>query len=109
MSCTTILVGKKASNDGSTMIARTDDGHFDVKKMIVVEPKDQMRKYKSVLSGVEIELPDNPLRYTACPSVDTKRGIWAATGINAANVAMTATETITSNPGYWPPPPLWSR
>ena len=106
MSCTTILVGKKASNDGSTMIARTDDGHFDVKKMIVVEPKDQMRKYKSVLSGVEIELPDDPLRYTACPSVDTKRGIWAATGINAANVAMTATETITSNPRVLAADPL---
>ena len=34
MSCTTVLVGKKASNDHSTMIARTDDGHFDVKKLI---------------------------------------------------------------------------
>ena len=29
MPCTTILVGKRASNDHSTMIARTDDGHFD--------------------------------------------------------------------------------
>ena len=38
MSCTTVLVGKNASNDGSTMIARTDDGHFDVNKLIVVEP-----------------------------------------------------------------------
>ena len=46
MSCTTILVGRAASNDGSTMIARTDDGHFDVKKMIVVEPKKQPRKYR---------------------------------------------------------------
>ena len=26
MPCTTILVGKKASNDNTTMIARTDDG-----------------------------------------------------------------------------------
>ena len=26
-SCTTILVGKKASIDGSTLIARNDDGH----------------------------------------------------------------------------------
>ena len=37
MSCTTILVGKNATNDHSTMISRTDDGHFDVKKLIVVE------------------------------------------------------------------------
>lgn len=98
MPCTTVLVGKKAANDNSTMIARTDDGFFDEKKLIVVEPKDQKRKYKSVISHVEIELPADPMRYTSCPSVDPKHGIWAATGINAANVGMTATETITSNP-----------
>ena len=106
MPCTTILVGKQASNDQSTMIARTDDGHFGVKKLIVVEPKKQPRKYKSVLSHVEIELPDNPMRYTASPSVDPKNGIWAATGINEANVGMTATETITSNPRVLAADPL---
>ena len=106
MSCTTVLVGKNASNDRSTMIARTDDGHFDVKKLIVVEPKDQPKKYKSVLSHLEIELPEAPLRYTACPNVDPKDGIWAATGINAANVGMTATETITSNPRVLAADPL---
>ena len=106
MPCTTILVGRNASNDRSTMIARTDDGHFDVKKMIVVEPKKQPRKYKSVLSHLEIDLPEEPMRYTACPSVDKARGIWAATGINAANVGMTATETITSNPRVLSADPL---
>ena len=106
MSCTTILVGKKASNDESTMVARTDDGHFDVKKMVVVDPKKQPRKYKSVISHVEIELPDNPMRYTASPKVDLNRGIWAATGINEANVGMTATETITSNPRVQAADPL---
>ncbi len=106
MPCTTVLVGRKASNDGSTMISRTDDGHFDVKKIIVVEPKDQPKKYKSKISHVEIPLPENPLRYTSCPSVDPKNGIWAATGINAANVGMTATETITSNPRVLSADPL---
>ncbi|MBQ2085156.1 MAG: C69 family dipeptidase [Oscillospiraceae bacterium] len=106
MSCTTVLVGKKASNDGSTMIARTDDGFFDVKKIVVIEPSKQPRKYRNVISHLEIELPDDPLRYTASPSVDTKRGVWAATGINAANVGMTATETITSNPRVLAADPL---
>ena len=106
MSCTTVLVGKRASNDNSTMIARTDDGHFDVKKTIVVEPKDQPRRYKSKISHVEIELPDDPMRYTASPSVDTKEGIWAATGINEAGVGMTATETITTNPRVLTADPL---
>jgi len=98
MSCTTILVGKKASYDGSTMIARNDDGFFDEKKLIVVDPKKQKKKYKSIISHLEIELPDHPLSYTATPSVDPKRGIWAANGINEANVGMTATETTTTNP-----------
>jgi len=106
MSCTTVLVGRNASNDHSTMIARTDDGFFDVKKLIVVPPEKQPKTYKSVISHVEIELPEHPMRYTACPSVDPKNGIWAATGINAANVGMTATETITSNPRVLAADPL---
>ncbi len=98
MACTTILVGKKASYNGSTMIARNDDGHFDEKKLIVVNPGDQPKIYKSKISHLEIELPVNPVSYTATPSVSDKAGIWAANGINKYNVGMTATETITSNP-----------
>lgn len=98
MACTTILVGKKASYDGSTLIARNDDGHFDEKKLIIVDRKKQGIVYKSKIGHLEIKLPDNPLRYSATPSIDDKYGIWAAMGINEANVGMTATETITSNP-----------
>ena len=32
------------------------------------------------------------------PNVSTERGLWPACGINEANVAMTATESISSNP-----------
>ncbi len=78
MPCTTVLVGKKASHDNTTMIARTDDGHFDVKKMIVVEPNKQPKKYKSVISHLEVELTENPMRNTACANVDKMEGIWAA-------------------------------
>ena len=101
MACTTILVGKNASYDGSTMIARNDDsgsGHFMPKKFVVVHPEDHHAVYKSVISHVEIPLPGNPLRMTAMPNAIEGKGIWAAAGVNAANVGMTATETITSNP-----------
>ncbi len=37
------------------------------------------------------------MRYTDCPNVTKTSGVWPACGINEANVAMTATETITSN------------
>lgn len=101
MSCTTILVGKAASYDGSTIIARNDDsgaGSYTPKKYAVVHPEEQPRLYKSVISHVEIKLPDDPMRYTCVPNALKGEGIWAASGVNAANVAMTATETITSNP-----------
>ena len=37
------------------------------------------------------------MRYTAVPNALDGEGIWAAHGVNAAGVGMTATETITSN------------
>ena len=106
MPCTTILVGKKASNDGSTMISRTDDGFFDTKKTIVVEPKKQPKIYKSVIGNQEIELPDQPLRYTCSPSVNPRHGIWPAAGNNELNVGMTATETISNNERVYGADPL---
>ena len=90
MACTTILVGKKASYSGS--------GHFTAKKFVVVRPEEHPAVYKSVISHVEIPLPGNALRMTAMPNAVEGKGIWAASGVNAANVGMTATETITSNP-----------
>jgi len=101
MACTTILVGKDASYDGSTMIARNDDspsGSYMPKKYVVIHPEEQVKTYCSVISHVEIELPENPMKYTAVPNAVKGEGIWAASGVNEENVGMTATETITSNP-----------
>ena len=42
MSCTTILVGKNASYDGSTIIARDDDsgsGRYDPKRFVAIAPE----------------------------------------------------------------------
>ena len=101
MPCTTILVGKRATYDGSTMIARNEDsgaGHFTPKRFVVIRPEEQKKVYKSVISHLEVELPEDPMRYTAMPNAMEDKGIWAASGVNEAQVAMTATETITSNP-----------
>lgn len=100
MACTTILVGKDASYDGSTIIARNEDsgnGEFCPKRFVIVKPEEQPRKYRSVLSHVEIDLPDTPLQYSAVPNADLKEGIWGEAGVNEANVSMSATETLTSN------------
>ena len=100
-SCTTILVGKKATFDGSTIMARDEDspgGTFNGKKHIVIKPEEQPNNYKSIISGIEIKLPENPLQYTAKPDAIEGGGIYGESGINSLNIAMTATETITSNP-----------
>ena len=100
--CTTILVGKNATIDGSTMIARSEDGGRTIipEGFKVVNPDEQPKHYESVISHQKIDdsdLAETPLRYTSAPDVSGENGIWAAAGINSENVAMTATETITTN------------
>ena len=99
-SCTTILVGKKATFDNSTMMARDEDiqDFFTSKKYIINKPENQPKKYKSINSDFEIELPENPLQYSSKPDTLKGSGIFGEAGINILNVAMTATETITTNP-----------
>ncbi|WP_413537334.1 C69 family dipeptidase [Enterococcus malodoratus] len=97
--CTTLLVGKKAASDGSTMIARIEDGFEkpNPQHFVVVSSEQQPRRYCSSITSFELDLPQNPLRYTSTPDLDDRFGIWAGGGINSQNVAMTACETITNN------------
>ena len=100
MPCTTILVGKKASYDGSTIVARNEDspnGQFEAKRFVAREAPAAGSVYKSVISHLEIELPEGGTRYTAMPNADLREGLWEAAGFNARNVGMSATETLTSN------------
>lgn len=75
-------------------------GPFHRKKFVVVKPEELPAVYQSVISHVQIPLPGagQAMRMTAMPNAVAGKGIWAASGVNAVNVGMTATETITSNP-----------
>ncbi|MGN0071929.1 MAG: C69 family dipeptidase [Atopobiaceae bacterium] len=100
MPCTTLLIGKKASYDGSTIVARNEDsgsGSFTPKRFVVVSPEEQPRHYVSKIAHLAIDLPDNPQRYTALPNALLDEGIWAEAGVNEHNVSMSATETLTTN------------
>ena len=99
MPCTTILVGKKASFDGSTIVARNEDssnGEFCPKRFVSVDPAGKT-SYTSVISHLTVPLPQGGVRYTAMPNADLKEGLWEEAGFNARNVGMGATETLTTN------------
>lgn len=98
--CTMLLAGRKVTIDGSTIICREEDygNAFDPQKFVFVKPAEQPRHYNSRGSKFSIDLPLPQYGYTSTPDADSTEGIFGAGGINTANVAMTATETITSNP-----------
>lgn len=100
--CTSILVGKNASIDGATMIARNDDTfdpinpqRFVMHSAVEGEPG---RKVTSYLNKFEAELPPDNYKWPAVPNVDYKTlGYYDESGINGANVAMSATESTYGN------------
>ena len=100
--CTTILVGKKASVDGSTMIARNDDTFRPITpQKFIIRPaakNESGRKIKSWLNKFELDLPENAQAVPAVPNVDYKnRGYYDESGINQENVAMSCTESTYGN------------
>lgn len=98
--CTMLLAGRKATIDGSTIVCREEDygNAFDPQRFVFVSPADQPRHYASKGSAFKLDLPVPQYGYTSTPDADDSAGTFGAGGINTANVAMTATETITSNP-----------
>ena len=78
MPCTTILVGKKASYDGSTIVARNEDsanGEFNPKRFCVVDPEGRT-SYTSKISHLTVPLPaEDGVRYTAVPNADLSQGL----------------------------------
>ena len=100
--CTTILVGKKASVDGSTMIARNDDTFRPITpQKFIIRPaakNESGRIIKSWLNKFKLDLPENAQAVPAVPNVDYKnRGYYDESGINQGNVAMSCTESTYGN------------
>lgn len=99
LGCTTVLVGKNASTDGSTMIARDEDAHTAWTKRFVVHPQTDngATTYRSVGNDFTMALPKTQQRYTATPDWTSEDGTYGEDGINQSNVAMSGTESSENN------------
>ena len=98
--CSSIMVGKKASMDGSTYIARNEDNYVAIyPKKFFVQPAvtNRIETYKSVYNGLTEKLPTSGYRYTSSPDLNTTEGLYEEDGINEKNVAMSATESVYGN------------
>ena len=99
-SCTSVLVGRAATRDGSVIIARNEDNTTPAApKSLRVVPgyDDGPRPFSSGANGFTMELPAHGLRYTAMPDVTPEQGLFEEAGVNAAHVAMSATESAYAN------------
>lgn len=99
--CTSILVGKNASIDGSVMIARNDDTFLPItpqKFIMQAAYQNEDRIWESNLNGFKMTLPKNGYKTSFTPNVDVKHnGVFGETSINEKNVAMSATESVYGN------------
>jgi len=96
--CTSILAGKKATADGSRIIARSEDW--------VAKESKNLEIFRDTENGpTEFIAPDSPFRCTLNPhaygytalSPCTMHGYWGSAGFNTQGVGMSATETIFSS------------
>ncbi|AKP66297.1 C69 family dipeptidase [Companilactobacillus ginsenosidimutans] len=98
--CTSILVGKKASIGGSTMIGRNEDAKPSWPKHFVVHEFEKFTEHQKFVSkdnGFEMKLPDVRYKYTATPEWTDEEGLFEEDGYNEYGVGMSATESAYSN------------
>lgn len=98
--CTSVLVGKAATLDGSVLIGRTEDNtQACMPKCFTVVPaaEHDHELFTSANNGFTMELHGKGLPYTSTPEGDNGEGLYEEAGINAAGVAMSATESTYAN------------
>src|SRR5574344_219569 len=96
--CTTMIVGKSQSADGSLICARSED--FDCEKaknLEIYEDTDSgPAEFMARDSTFRCQLPTKRLGYSAMPDYSLP-GHWGSAGFNTAGVGMSSTETIFSS------------
>lgn len=98
-SCTSILIGKKASLTGSVVIGRNEDAKTAWPKHLAFNPHKAIpnNHFKSKDNKFEMDLPEERFSYSSTPEWTDKYGVFEEDGINEYHVAMSATESAYAN------------
>ncbi|KAL4437330.1 hypothetical protein ABPG75_004469 [Micractinium tetrahymenae] len=104
--CTTIIVGKNASADGSIIIARNVDiapGVFQPQVLVHHPFRAGNGTFKSNSNKLAVALPAPGVAYHAFPLIPASQSKWGTpsfeeAGVNVYGVSISATETIMSHP-----------
>jgi dipeptidase len=98
-SCTSILIGKKASLTGSVIIGRNEDAKTAWPKHLAFNAAQtrSQRQFKSPDNHFQMPLPDHSYQYSSTPEWTSKYGVFEEDGINEKGVAMSATESAYAN------------
>lgn len=96
--CTTIIIGRGASADGSLIFGRTADGEvFETTQIITVPARTLSEPYTFVseYNGFTIVLPAESCQYVMTPAAPSMHvGVWGESALNEYGVSMTSTESI---------------
>ncbi|MFD0897881.1 C69 family dipeptidase [Loigolactobacillus binensis] len=98
--CTSILVGPKASADGSLFIGRNEDSKAAWPKHFVSHPRQTHTAapvFTSKDTGFTLKLPLEQAKYNATPEWTDEFGVFEEDGFNEYGVAMSATESAYAN------------
>lgn len=99
--CTTIIVGKDASSDGSAFFGRCGDaGELACSSFQTTPASNENGNYvyKDEGTGLSIELPKKAFQYFSTPELCINRkGEWGQNAGNEMGVYMSATETLSAN------------
>ncbi|WP_242508948.1 C69 family dipeptidase [Lactobacillus delbrueckii] len=93
-----MLIGKKASLDGSVIIGRNEDSRTAWPKHLAFHQRQAgSRTFKSHDNKFTIDLPEEAFAYSSTPEWTKKYGLFEEDGINEYHVAMSATESAYAN------------